>query len=675
MPNTRQFTSGHRLLTAFIAALLAVGVYVYEMYSPKPVQALSSTVVISQVYGGGGNSGATLRNDFIELFNRGTSSVSLSGWSVQYASSAGTSWAVTPLTNVTLLPGQYYLVQEAQGAGGTTNLPPPDATGTIAMSATAGKVALVNSTAALSGSGCPFAASVVDFVGYGGANCFEGAASTAVLTNTTAALRGNDGCTETDNNSTDFATGTPNPRNTATALDPCTGPPTLSIDDVSVTEGNSGTVTAAFTVKLSAPAPLGGVTFDIATADDSATVADNDYLAQSLTGQTIPSGSDEYDFNVTVNGDTNIETNEMFFVNVSNISGASNTSDQGVGTITNDDVAPPVFDVVISQVYGGGGNSGATLKNDFIELFNRGTTTVNLTGWSVQYSSAGGSTWSVTNLTGSILPGTYYLIQEAAGAGGTVNLPTPDATGTIAMGATGGRVALSTSTTPFTTSSCPAGGTLVDLVGYGSTTCHEGAGPTSSTSNTTAALRKRGGCLDTNNNAADFSIGSPNPRNSSISRSCDYIAAAIHDIQGSGLTTPFLSQDVSTSGIVTGVKSNGFFIQESDGGVDANPNTSEGIFVFTSTAPAVAPGDTVSVKGTATEFFNLTQLDSTLPGDVTVNASGTPLPSTVTLTTTILDPAGSITQLERFEGMRMHAAALRSVAPTNEFGETFAVID
>ena len=68
-------------------------------------------VVISQVYGGGGNTGATFTNDFIELFNRGTVAQDLTGWSVQYASSTGTTWAVTNLTNVTLAPGKYYLIQ------------------------------------------------------------------------------------------------------------------------------------------------------------------------------------------------------------------------------------------------------------------------------------------------------------------------------------------------------------------------------------------------------------------------------------------------------------------------------------------------------------------------------------------------------------------------------------
>jgi len=127
----------------------------------------SASLVISQVYGGGGNSGATYKNDFIELFNRGSVAVSVSGWSVQYASATGSSWSVTTLSG-TIQPGHYYLVQEAAGTGGTTNLPTPDATGTTSMSLSSAKVALVKITTALSCStGCLPNANIVDFVGYG----------------------------------------------------------------------------------------------------------------------------------------------------------------------------------------------------------------------------------------------------------------------------------------------------------------------------------------------------------------------------------------------------------------------------------------------------------------------------------------------------------------------------
>ena len=181
--------------------------------------------------------------------------------------------------------------------------------------------------------------------------------------------------------------------------------------------------------------------------------------------------------------------------------------------------APLSSTLRISQVYGGGGNTGATYKNDFIELFNSGSSAVSLAGWSVQYASAAGSSWSVTNLSGSIAAGGYYLIQETAGTGGTVDLPTPDATGTIAVNATAGKVALVNSTTAFTVA-CPTTG-VIDFVGYGTANCYEGTGGAPAPSNTTADLRGGSGCMDTGQNSSDFTAGAPNPRNSnSVAVTC-----------------------------------------------------------------------------------------------------------------------------------------------------------
>jgi hypothetical protein len=176
--------------------------------------------------------------------------------------------------------------------------------------------------------------------------------------------------------------------------------------------------------------------------------------------------------------------------------------------------------VRISQVYGGGGNSGATFRNDFIELYNAGANTVSLSGWSIQYANATASTgsYTVTTLSGSIGPKKYYLIQQAAGAGGTQNLPTPDATGTIGMTATGFRLALvSNATALAVTSSANALG-IIDFVGASSTaSTYEGTGPAPAPSNTTAILRKDGGETDTDNNSSDFTSTTPNPRNSASS--------------------------------------------------------------------------------------------------------------------------------------------------------------
>jgi hypothetical protein len=167
--------------------------------------------------------------------------------------------------------------------------------------------------------------------------------------------------------------------------------------------------------------------------------------------------------------------------------------------------------VVISQVYGGGGNSGATLKNDFVELLNRTSSPVDITGWSVQYCSAAGSTWQATILSGTIAPYHYYLIQEAAGTGGTVDLPTPDAVGTIMMSGTAGKVAL-VNTASLLTGTCPYLG-IADFIGYGTANCSE-TSPAPALTNITAALRKGAGMTDTYNNSADFETGAPIPRNS-----------------------------------------------------------------------------------------------------------------------------------------------------------------
>jgi uncharacterized protein (TIGR03437 family) len=170
--------------------------------------------------------------------------------------------------------------------------------------------------------------------------------------------------------------------------------------------------------------------------------------------------------------------------------------------------------VVISQVYGGGENAGATLTNDFIELFNRGNAPVNITDWTIQHASASGSTWDATPLSRVILPGQYYLIQDGMGqSGGTVPLPTPDLIDPVGFNATSAKVAL-VSGLPLLDDSAPSDSRIVDFVGYGTATFAEGA-PAPKLSNTTAAIRAGGGCVDTNDNGSDFTEMEPAPRNSS----------------------------------------------------------------------------------------------------------------------------------------------------------------
>ncbi|MDX6442126.1 MAG: hypothetical protein QOE43_1855 [Gaiellaceae bacterium] len=185
--------------------------------------------------------------------------------------------------------------------------------------------------------------------------------------------------------------------------------------------------------------------------------------------------------------------------------------------------------VVVSQIFAGGGNAGATYTNDFVELFNRGAAAVNVTGWTVQYASGASASWQTTTLSGSIAPGRYYLVQLASTAAVGSPLPAADATGTANLATAGGKVALVRDTVALTcgatAGSCSSAPLVEDLVGYGSATDYEGVGPAPALGSTTAALRAGGGCTDTNANATDFSAVTPAPRNAlSAAASCSIVA-------------------------------------------------------------------------------------------------------------------------------------------------------
>lgn len=322
--------------------------------------------------------------------------------------------------------------------------------------------------------------------------------------------------------------------------------------------------------------------------------------------------------------------------------------------------AAPGQSVVISQIYGGGGNTGATWRNDFVELFNRGAAPVSVNGWSVQYASATGTAWQAAAIDGVVEPGKYFLVQLAAGTGGTQALPAPDALGTLALGATAGKIRLMN------------GEAVVDLVGYGVTANEfRGAGPTRDLSNTTAAIRGGAGCVDTQNNAADFAVGAPVPRNRGTARNeCSAVAEPalrlrISEIQGPGAESPFVGRRVVTRGVVYARRTNGFYVQSLREEWDADDATSEGILVFTSSAPpaAVVLGAVVDVEGVVTEFRPATDLGSepvtelTAPV-VTVLRTGEPLPQPEWLRGT---------DWERWEGMRVQA----NVSVTGPTGGTF----
>ncbi|MEU6039086.1 ExeM/NucH family extracellular endonuclease [Actinomadura sp. NPDC047616] len=328
-------------------------------------------------------------------------------------------------------------------------------------------------------------------------------------------------------------------------------------------------------------------------------------------------------------------------------------------------------DVVISTVYGGGGNSGAPFTHDYVELFNRGSASVELGGWSVQYASATGTGTFASNkvdVTGTLAPGQYLLIRMSGGTTGSP-LPAPDVTGSPALSATAGKVALVRSTQGLACNggSAPCDATqraqIADLVGYGNAGFYEGGGAAPATSNTTAAVRGSGGCADTDDNAADFSAAAPTPRNSATPKApCgstpdpdpeprpDCTTPASHKIsqvQGSGDSTPLAGRTVRVEGVVTGDfqrgdQLGGFYLQ--DTAPDGDPATSEGLFAYAGTSVTdVKVGDRVFVTGRAVEFNGLTELSPVTSVDVC--GTGTVEPTAYDLA------RGDGTKLEHLENM------------------------
>ncbi|MEU1303138.1 lamin tail domain-containing protein [Streptomyces shenzhenensis] len=379
--------------------------------------------------------------------------------------------------------------------------------------------------------------------------------------------------------------------------------------------------------------------------------------------------------------------------------------------------AAPSPDAVISEVYGGGGNSGASLTHDFIELGNAGGAPFDLSGWSVQYlsgSPTASSKWQVTPLDGAIPAAGTYLVQEAKGATGDTALPTPDATGTIAMSASSGTVALVHSTTALTcltAADCVADGTVKDLVGFGTAVVREGS-PATGAGNTTSVSRAAS-LADTDDNAADFTGGTPSPRNATGDGGSGTPSPTptptptdtnpgplrIHDIQGTTRISPQNGKTVTNvPGVVTGVRSTGskgYWIQDPE--PDQNPATSEGVFVYTGSAtPLVKVGDSVLVSGKVSEYYpggqsSGTQSVTELTGPTaTVLSSGNQLPAPEAVDAQTLPDAyapqadgGRIDSLElkpdtytldwleSREGMLVQIGDSRVVGASNSYNETW----
>ncbi|HET9841940.1 MAG TPA: ExeM/NucH family extracellular endonuclease, partial [Nocardioides sp.] len=280
--------------------------------------------------------------------------------------------------------------------------------------------------------------------------------------------------------------------------------------------------------------------------------------------------------------------------------------------------------LVINEVYGGGGNSGAAFDRDFVELRNTGTSTVSLGGLSLQYRSAA-STSPSTNVFAlpsvDVPPGKTYVVAGAMGSNNppAPTLPAPDATSTINLSGTTGQVYLAEGPSGIN----PGTGNIsnpdvVDFVGYGTATSFESAVATGPTNPTSVA--RDGSGTDSNNNAADFTVSNP-PTPIACGSACPTTPPppptehTIAEIQGTGDASPYAGDRVITQGVVTAAYPDGGFfgyVIQTNGtgsGTDATPDASDAIFVYQPSGPVTAAvGDLVQVTGTVSEYQGLTEL-------------------------------------------------------------------
>ena len=366
-------------------------------------------------------------------------------------------------------------------------------------------------------------------------------------------------------------------------------------------------------------------------------------------------------------------------------------------------------DLLISEVYGGGGNSGAAFRNDFVELANRGAQPVSLQGLSLQYGSAtgflGGGTTPGSgslkvDLQGTVQPGKTFLVQLAAGSGNGAELPPPDQASTaLNLSGTAGKVALVRSTSVLACGTdCDRDLAVVDFLGYGGANDAEGQ-PAPATANATSSTRGEG--PDTDDNSADFRTAAPTPTNSGGTDpgDPDPLERTIPQLQGPGHLSPDDTELVKTNGVVTARKFDGYWIQDPAG--DGDARTSDGVFVYTEAAGAKPDvGQAVQVVGTVDEFrprsatgpnLNLTELvDSTftvlpeaaaLPAPVRIGPggrvapaqstdSGTTTRTDIELPTAEFDPRrDAVDFYETLEGMLVEVRDAQVVGPRNDFGE------
>ena len=344
-----------------------------------------------------------------------------------------------------------------------------------------------------------------------------------------------------------------------------------------------------------------------------------------------------------------------------------------------------VTGVVINEVYLSGGSAGAAYANKFVELYNPGTSTVSLAGWSLQYrpATSTGAASGVVALSGSIAPAGYFLVQGGSNGSNGAPLPTPDVVGTLNPSGSAGTIILTTTTSSLTlpVGSITGNPSVVDLLGYGTSNTFETADATAPAGNTDVKSLGRTAFLDTDSNSGDFSLsGTLSPKAGGPTdpggTTDPPVALPIAEIQGTTAVSPQAGKMVETTGVVTAAYPtggfNGFYLQTAGtgGAVDLGTHTaSDGIFVYSPSAVAnVRVGDYLKVTGTVSEFSQLTELSVASSAGLTEldrTSVVAPLPATV-------DFPATDAQRESLEGMLVAPQGAYTVTDnysTNQYGE------
>jgi uncharacterized repeat protein (TIGR01451 family) len=367
-------------------------------------------------------------------------------------------------------------------------------------------------------------------------------------------------------------------------------PPNLTINDVSLNEGDSGTTAFTFMVSLSSAAGPAGVTFDIGTQNNSA-IAPTDYTTKTLTGQVIPSGGTSATFTIFVIGDTSPESNETFFVNVTNVTGANVADGTAVGTIQNDDSGPnlTINDVTLNE-----GNGGTTAYT-----------------FTVSLSSPAG--------TGGVI----FDIATADNSAQDDNPVTED-NDYVSKNLTSQMISEGNTTYTF------------DVLINGDRTFEGDETFFVNVTNITNAVPIDSQGIGTIVNDDLYKIHDIQG------------SGAATPIPGTTVTI----EGVVVGSYNGNNKLQGFFLQEEDADADSSPATSEGIFVFCgSCSTPVVEGQTVMITGTVSEFNNMTEITASVAGSVVVTNAGNRL-SEVTTTALDLPVVGDINAFyEAREGM------------------------